>query len=65
MNTEDVKLDPRKFDNDMLEETQEPTDDEVFDGIYNSGLSVPEHSVDYQKWLAWLRENRPGSRPHR
>ncbi|MBT1538330.1 hypothetical protein B7R78_0014765 [Ralstonia solanacearum] len=59
MKPDDVKLDPRKFDNDMLEETQEPTDDEVFEGIYQSGLSVPGHSVDYQKWLTWLRKNHP------
>jgi len=57
INVDDVKLDPRKFDNDMLEETQEPTDDETYGGIYDSGLSVPQHSPFYQDWLKWLEKN--------
>ncbi|NPT41251.1 hypothetical protein GNZ12_07955 [Paraburkholderia sp. 1N] len=33
-------LDPRKFTDDILDESPEPTDDEVFEGIYQSGLGL-------------------------
>lgn len=57
---EDIELDPRKFDGDMLEESWgRTTDDECFEGIYGSGLTVPEHSADYPAWVMWLAKNHP------
>ncbi|MDB0573868.1 hypothetical protein LBW59_24295 [Ralstonia solanacearum] len=66
MKTDDVKLDPRKFDNDMLEESWgRTTDDEVFELSYELEQPIPESSPAYPAWVAWLRRNHPGDDPHR
>lgn len=60
VNIDDVKLDPRKFDNDMLEESWgRTTDEETYEGIYDSGLSVPKSSPFYPDWVEWLAKNHP------
>ncbi|WP_172162879.1 tetratricopeptide repeat protein [Paraburkholderia elongata] len=55
----DVVLDPRKFEDDILVESEEWTDDDVFENIYDFGLALESDHPDYQKWCDWLAKNHP------
>jgi TPR repeat protein len=59
---DDVVLDPRKFTNDILVDSSDWTDDDVFENIYDFGLALEPDNPTYQQWCAWLAENHPGDK---
>lgn len=50
-------LDPRKFDNDMLPSSPEPTDEQTFENLYRCGLAPNEDSESWPAWQQWLAVN--------